>query len=156
MTMRPTSPESARPSRIRILVATHGVDDESWEDWQAARQASPHASRMALQRVFRNDEQRDLCAVGLGYGEMLRWFGPIDDADKRRLTIEYAGAVLDADGFPPAASPLPALAGRPAAAPPHETALGTGRLTEGLGGLSPAENGLLRVLQTRAGLSAAF
>src|SRR5260370_38773324 len=125
MTMRPTRPESARPSRIRILVATHGVDDESWEDWQAARQASPHASRMALQRVFRNDEERDLCAVGLGYGETLRWFGPIDDADKRRLTIAYAGAVLDADGFPTAASPLPAPAVGPAAAASDEPALHT-------------------------------
>ncbi len=78
--MRTTSGESSRPSRIRILVATHGVDDESWEDWQAARQASAHASRIALQRVLRGDA-RDLCAVGLGYGETLRWFGPIDDAD---------------------------------------------------------------------------
>src|SRR6266850_7454656 len=99
--MRNVSGESSRPSRIRILVATHGVDDASWEDWQSARQASAHASRIALQRVVRGDA-RDLNAVGLGYGETLRWFGPIDDADKRRLTIEYAGAVLDADDFPPA------------------------------------------------------
>src|SRR6266849_4453739 len=113
--MRTTGGESSRPSRIRILVATHGVDDESWGDWQAARQASAHASRIALQRVLRGDDARDPYAVGLGYGETLRWFGPIDDADKRRLTIEYAGAVLDADGFPPAASALSGLARSPAA-----------------------------------------
>src|SRR5229473_5970886 len=105
MAMRTSSPDSARPTRIRILIATHGVDDESWEDWQAVRQASPYASRIALQRIFRSEESRERCAVGLGYGETLRWFGPIDDGDKRRLTIRYAGAVLDADGFPPAASP---------------------------------------------------
>jgi cobaltochelatase CobN len=154
--MRPTSPESARPSRIRILVATHGVDDASWEDWQAARQASPYASRMALQRVFRNDEERDLSAVGLGYGETLRWFGPIDDADKRRLTIAYAGAVLDADGFPPAASPLPAPAGLPAAAACDEPALSTAGLTEGLVLLSHAETDLLALERARSELPADF
>src|ERR1700716_1400917 len=91
MVIRPTIPENSRPSRIRILVATHEADDEIWEHWQAARQASPHASRIALQRVFRNDEACGPKAVGLGYGETLRWFGPVDDADKRRLTMEYAG-----------------------------------------------------------------
>jgi cobaltochelatase CobN len=154
--MRPTSPENSRPSRIRILVATHGVDDESWEHWQAARQASPHASRIALQRVFRNDEARDLCAVGLGFGETLRWFGPIDDADKRCLTIEYAGAVLDADGFPPAVSPLPALAGRAAAVARDGPALSTAELTEGLVLLSHAETDLLALERSRSELPAGF
>ena len=141
--MRTTIPENSRPSRIRILVATHGADDETWEHWQAARQASPRASRIALQRVFRNDEARGPRAVGLGYGETLRWFGPIDDADKRRLTIEYAGAVLDADGFPSAAFPLPALADRAAAAARDEPASGTAELTQGLVLLSHAETDLL-------------
>src|ERR1700736_6090215 len=139
--MRTTIPENSRPSRIRILVATHGADNDTWEHWQAARQASPHASRIALQRVFRNDEARDPRAVGLGYGETLRWFGPIDDADKRRLTIEYAGAVIDADGFPAAACPLPALANRAAAC--DEPASSTAGITEGLMLLSPWETDLL-------------
>jgi hypothetical protein len=102
--MRTTGGDSSRPSRIRILVATHGVDDESWEDWQAARQASAHAPRIALQRVVRGDA-RDLGAVGLGYGETLRWFGPIDDADKRRRTIEYAAAARRRRIFPTASPP---------------------------------------------------
>ena len=29
--MRPTSPKHSRPSRIRLLVATHAADDETWE-----------------------------------------------------------------------------------------------------------------------------
>src|SRR5260370_38829591 len=101
--MSTASPESSRPSRLRILVATHGVDDESWDDWQAARQASAHASRIALQRVSRSAAARGLCADGLGYGETLRWFGPIDDADHRHLTIAYPGPVLDTVGLPAAA-----------------------------------------------------
>ena len=151
--MRPTSSESSRPLRIRLLVATPGADDETWQHWQAARQASPHASRIALQRVFRN-EPRDLSAVGLGYGENLRWFGPIDDAAKRRLTIEYAGAVIEADGFPAAACPLPALAGR--AEPGDEPALSAAALTEGLVLLSHAETDLLALERARDELPAAF
>jgi cobaltochelatase CobN len=156
MTVSPISPESSRPSRIRILVATHGVDDETWKHWQAARQASPHASRIALQRVFRNDEERGLYEVGLGYGETLRWFGPIDDGDMRRLTIEYAGAVLDADGFPPAASPLSALACRPSAGDRDEPASSTAELKEGLVLLSHAETDLLALERARAELPADF
>jgi len=153
--MSATSPESSRPSRIRILVATQGVDERSWEDWQAARQASPHASRIALQRVSR-EEPRDRCAVGLGYGATLRWFGPIDDAGKRRLTIEYAGAVLDADGFPAAGCALPAPA-RGAEGPAYqETASGTAELTEGLMLLSHAETDLLALERARPELPAGF
>jgi cobaltochelatase CobN len=94
---------TSAPSRIRILIAAHAVDDGAWRDWQVARQASAHASRIVLQRVDRGGDMDELFAVGLGYGETLRWFGPIDDAEKRRVTIEYAGAVLEADGFPAAA-----------------------------------------------------
>src|SRR6202011_1609354 len=156
MAMRTTSPDSTRRSRIRILVATHGVDDESWEHWQAARQASSHAPRIALQKVFRQGEARDRCAVGLGYGETLRWFGPIDDAEKRCLTIEYAGAVLEADGFPAAVAPLPALAGRDGATARGEAALSTPALTEGLVLLSHAETDLLALERARAELPADF
>ncbi len=153
--MRNVSGESSRPSRIRILVATHGVDDESWEDWQAARQASAHASRIALQRVVRGDA-RDLNAVGLGYGETLRWFGPIDDADKRRLTIEYAAAVLDADGFFPTPSAPPELACRPAGAACGEPGSSTAAVTEGLVLLSHAETDLLALERARSELPADF
>src|ERR1700694_5921444 len=152
--MRTIIPENSRPSRIRILGATHGADDETWEHWQAARQASHHASRIALQRVFRNDEARGPRAVGLGYGETLRWFGPIDDADKRRLTIEYAGAVIDADGFPAAACRLPALASRAAAR--DEPASSTAGITEGLVLLSHAETDLLALERARCELPAGF
>jgi cobaltochelatase CobN len=138
------------------LVATRGADDLSWQDWQAARQASPHAARIVLQRVFRNEEAHDPCAVGLGYGETLRWFGPVDDGDMRRLTIEYAGAVLDADGFPAAASPLPALARRSSAGGCDEPASSTAEFTEGLVLLSHAETDLLALERSRAELPADF
>jgi hypothetical protein len=87
-------------SRIRILVAARVADDAVWRDWREARLSSAHAERIHLQRVHRDDGSAERFAVGLGYGEALRWFEPIDDALKRRLIIEYAGAVLDADGFP--------------------------------------------------------
>jgi cobaltochelatase CobN len=90
----------------------------------------------------------------LGYGENLRWFGPIDDAAKRRLTIEYAGAVIEADGFPAAACPLPALAGR--AEPGGEPALSAAALTEGLVLLSHAETDLLALERARDELPAGF
>ncbi len=154
--MSTANPESSRPSRIRILVAMHGVDDESWADWQAARQASAHASRIALQRVSRSDDARGPCAVGLGYGETLRWFGPIDDADKRRLTIEYAGAVLDADGFPAAVCALPALTCRTAGPACEETSSSTAGLAEGLVLLSHAETDLLALERARTQLPADF
>src|SRR5258708_5701310 len=140
--MRSDGGESSRQSRIRILVATHGVDGASWEDWQSARQASAHASRIALQRVVRGDA-RDLNAVGLGYGETLRWFGPIDDADKRRLTIEDASAVLDADDFPTVATALSGLAHSCAAAAPENSGPSVPGITEGPVFLSHAETDLL-------------
>ena len=96
-----TCPVNLKPSRIRLLVVMNAVDEESWQDWLSARGASPHASQIALQRVYRDDDAQMRHAVGLGYGETLRWFGPIDTDGKRRLTMEYAGAVLDRGGFPP-------------------------------------------------------
>src|SRR5713226_2608500 len=151
-----TSPTNSTPTRIRILVATHDVDDGAWRDWQVARQASAHAARIVLQRVLRSIDADDLFAVGLGYGETLRWFGPIDDADKRRLTIEYAGAVLDADGFFPAASALPELACRAAGAACGEPALSAAAATEGLVLLSHAETDLLALERARSELPAVF
>jgi hypothetical protein len=96
-----TSPVNSKPSRIRLLVVMNAVDDESWRDWLAAREASPRAAQIALQRVFRDNDAKSQHAVGVGYGERLRWFGPIDTASKRRLTIIYAGTVLDRGNFPP-------------------------------------------------------
>lgn len=154
--MRTTSPASSRPSRIRILIATLGVDDKTWEDWQAVRLASADAPRIVLQRVDRSDDARYRHAVGLGYGEALRWFGPIDDADKRRLTIEFAGAVLDADGFPATACALNAFAFSPTPVAPEASDLGTAGVTEGLVLLSHAETDLLALERARSELPAGF
>ncbi len=110
-----------------------------------------------MQRVTRSDDTRGLCAVGLGYGETLRWFGPIDDADKRRVMIEYAGAVLDAGGFPPGAPPLPALPAQSGpAAEAAESASSTAGFTEGLVLLSHAETDLLALERARSELPADF
>jgi cobaltochelatase CobN len=154
--MRTTSPASSRPSRVRLLIATHGVDDKTWEDWQAARLASAHAPRIVLQRVDRSDDARYRHAVGLGYGEALRWFGPMDDADKRRLTIEFAGAVLDADGFPTTACALNAFAFPAAPAASEASDLSADGVTEGLVLLSHAETDLLALERARSDLPAGF
>jgi cobaltochelatase CobN len=144
----------SKPSRVRILVASPGADEADWEDWQRAWQASPHAARIALQRVSRGEEGRRY-SVGVGYGETLRWFGPIDDGTKRRLTVQYAGAVLDADGFPDAAPPpVPALADR-APQDPRE-AIDSQAPTEGLLLLSHAETDLLALERARGELPAGF
>jgi len=149
-------PPISRPSRIRILVAMNGVDEKSWEDWRAAREASPHASRIALQRVSRSDSQ-SRHAVGLGFGETLRWFGPIDDADKRRLAIEYACAVLDAGGFSPDGdSGLTELSARISGTAIEESASNAAVPLEGLVLLSHAETDLLALERARGELPADF
>lgn len=150
-----TRPENLEPSRIRLLVATNAVDDRCWQDWLSAREASPRAAQIALQRVIRDNDAQKQYAVGLGYGETLRWFGPIDTDAKRRLTITYAGAVLDHGGFPPAGdwglTELTALArGIDAAAASAAIAL------EGLVLLSHAETDLLALERARAELPAPF
>ena len=38
--------------------------------------------------------------MGLGYRESLRWFRPLDDPKLRRVLLDYAGAVLEADRIP--------------------------------------------------------
>jgi hypothetical protein len=164
LTSDPTQANGAvgsRPPRIRILVATHDGVDEAWEDWQAARQASPHAARMAIQRIFRSADVRrgaevsDLYAVGLGYGAALHWFGPVDDAFKRRLTIDYAGAVLDAGGFAPA-GPAPAALVRDAESTARGASAADTAPMEGLVLLSHAETDLLALERARAELPAGF
>ncbi len=85
---------SSPPTRIRLLLAAIVAEDPEWAAWQAAKDASPDASRIVLQRVSRKDGPEP--AVGVGYGETLRWFGPVGDAATRRLIIEYAERVLAA------------------------------------------------------------
>jgi len=150
-------PASTRPSRIRLLVATNGVDEDSWHDWRAAREASAHASKIALQRVSRSDEFQIGCAVGMGYGETLRWFGPIDSAEKRRKAIDYAGRVLEAGGFPSEVdSGLPELARRTPATPADESTLGAAVPMEGIVLLSHAETDLLALERARSELPTDF
>jgi cobaltochelatase CobN len=102
---------SSPSGRIRVLVAAATAEDPAWAAWQQARDASPQARRMVLQRVSRTLDGR--AAVGLGYGESLQWFGPVEGADARRLIIEYAEAVLAAGMFPDRGPALEALAWPP-------------------------------------------
>ena len=142
-------------------------EDAAWQDWQAARQASSHGARMALQRVIRGGGSGPRFAVGLGYGETLRWFAPIDGPGERRLIIEYAAAVLDADGFPAAPAALAGLACAAAmsgeAAVPGEPAARESAVQEpgaaplaGLVLLSHAETDLLALERARAELPPDF
>ena len=160
--------------RVRILIAaqTHGAPadpaqtdtppravarrdaDPAWQDWQAAREASPRGPRMALQRVVRPGGTGPAFAVGLGYGEMLRWFAPIDGPERRRMIIEYAGAILDADGFPEPPAALAAVAC--AVAVPADPASGGVPATAGLVLLSHAETDLLALERARAELPPEF
>jgi cobaltochelatase CobN len=83
-----------------------------WEVWRAAHAESRYAARIAIQRVSRPASRPGLPtaqptaqgglerAVGLGYQETLRWFGPLEDPKLRRLLLDYAGAVLEAEQFP--------------------------------------------------------
>ena len=152
-----TSPVNSKPSRIRLLVVMNAVDDESWRDWLAAREASPRATQIALQRVFRDNDAKSQHAVGLGYGERLRWFGPIDTASKRRLTIIYAGTVLDRGNFPPLGeselTELAVLAPGAAIDVPAATAAVP---LEGLVLLSHAETDLLALERARVELPTPF
>jgi len=137
--------------RIRVLVAAVD-DDESWAQWQAARAASNRAGQMVLQRVSRTGENDPRRAVGLGYGEALRWFGPVEDAGTRRLIVDYAAAILDADAFPAPTTELQQLAwsdkADPADAPES--------LTAGIVLLSHAETDLLALERARTELPAGF
>ena len=152
-----------KPSRIRLLVVMNAVDEESWQDWLSAREASPHVSHIALQRVYRDDDAQMRHAVGLGYGETLRWFGPIDDPIKRRLVINYSGAVLDCGSFPPIGESglweLAVLAAGAATDMSAVTALSAATAAvpmEGLVLLSHAETDLLALERARCELPATF
>jgi len=111
---------SSAPARIRLLLAAVTAEDPAWAAWQADRDASPQAARIVLQRVSRKAGPEP--AVGLGYGETLRWFGPIADAAPRTLIIEYAERVLAAGAFVPPGVELQALAFDPSALPRNGSA----------------------------------
>jgi cobaltochelatase CobN len=118
---------------------------------------------MALQRVVRAGGTSPRCAVGVGYGETLRWFAPIDGPEQRRMIIEYAEAVLDADGFPEPFAALAAVscaaAASATAAPasaPVESVSDDVPVTAGLMLLSHAETDLLALERARAELPPDF
>ncbi len=101
---------SSAPSRIRLLLAAvTTAEDPSWAAWLTARDASTYAARIVLQRVSHKGNPESQPAVGLGYGETLRWFGPVGDATARGLIIEYAEQILAADSFLPPEGELQAL-----------------------------------------------
>ncbi len=151
------SPSSAKPSRIRLLVCMHGLDEIAWQDWRTAREDSAYAARIALQRVDRAEESRTAGVVGLGFGERLRWFGPIDDAQARRVAIDYAAAVLDAGDFPfPCEWGLAELSRGLAAIGPAEAPPNTAQPLQGLILLSHAETDLLALERARADLPPEF
>jgi cobaltochelatase CobN len=84
---------------IRILVATRHDDPVEFERWRTVRDAHPLGARMALQRVVRAAPGDASPAVGLGYGESLSWFGPIDSDALREAAIACAAQVLANQGF---------------------------------------------------------
>ena len=93
--------------------------------------------------------------MGVGLGETLRWFEPIDDAATRRAGIEYLGRVLETGAFPSAAEwGLRAVQTRGASA---ASAGSDGPATPaGLVLLSHAETDLLAVERARADLPTEF
>jgi cobaltochelatase CobN len=105
---------SAAPTRIRLLLAAVTAEDAAWAAWQADKDASPQAARIVLQRVSRKTGPEP--AVGVGYGETLRWFAPVADAAARRLIIEYAEQVLAAGKFVPPGAALQPFAFDPTSA----------------------------------------
>ena len=113
---------SSAPTRIRLLVAAGAAEDPAWTAWLAARDASAQAARIVLQRVIRKGDCESRPAVGIGYGERLRWFGPAADDAARHLIIEYAEQVLAAGTFPPIGPQLQAIV---SAAAPAGSAVGT-------------------------------
>ena len=146
-------------ARIRILVVAGSSDTTAWSLWEGARQASAYAPRMVLQRVS-NAKLSDMrCSVGLGYGETLRWFGPVECERTRGLIIKYAAAVVDAADFPPMSPQLSELAlpsegvvsPEPTAARPKSIPISRGIVL-----LSHAETDLLALERARADLPQQF
>lgn len=143
---------SSAPTRIRLLLAAVTAEDPAWAAWRAAKDASPRAARIVLQRVSRKSGPEP--AVGVGYGETLRWFGPVADATTRGLIIEYAEQVLGADAFVAPGVELQALAFDPAMAPGPSLAPNSAR--SGIVLLSHAETDLLALNRAMDELPADF
>ncbi|MBV8806668.1 MAG: cobaltochelatase subunit CobN, partial [Sinobacteraceae bacterium] len=102
---------SSATTRIRLLVPVSTAEDPSWVAWLAVRDASAQAPRIVLQRVAPRPDLELQPAVGLGYGESLRWLGPVAGDSVRRLVIEYAEQVLAAGSFPPLGAELQQMLG---------------------------------------------
>lgn len=140
--------EPPLPSRLRILVAGVIADDQAWADWQDARQSSPNAARIALQRVARSGDESVVHRVGIGYGQTLRWFAPIDSPLRRRQIVAYASAIIDAGEFIAAGPELATcLLG---------AAIEAAEIVDGLIVLSHAETDLLALDRARAELPSGF
>ncbi|MBS0420819.1 MAG: cobaltochelatase subunit CobN [Proteobacteria bacterium] len=142
---------SSPPTRVRLLLAAIVAQDPAWAQWQAAKDASPEASRIVLQTVSRKDGPEP--AVGVGYGETLRWFGPVADAATRTLIIEYAERVLAAGAVVAPGVEVGALAFDPASAqsPARATVARSGIVL-----LTHAETDLLALTRAMGELPAEF
>ncbi|HWM70018.1 MAG TPA: cobaltochelatase subunit CobN [Steroidobacteraceae bacterium] len=123
---------SSAPTRIRILLAAVTAEDPTWAAWLAARDASAEASRIVLQRVSRKGNSESQPAVGLGYGETLRWFGPVADAAARGMVLQYAAQVLAAGSIVPPGVELQALAWEADAAASATAGTGVGAPAGGI------------------------
>jgi cobaltochelatase CobN len=160
-------PAGSAPGRIRILVAAATAAEPAWTAWQSVRDSSPNAKRMVLQRISRKGNAGQQPAVGLGYGENLRWFGPVAGDGERRLILAYAQEVLAAEEFPPPGPELRELAWLPetgslAAAGSHGAGSPDGPMAAprpeaaGIILLSHAETDLLALERARTELPSGF
>jgi cobaltochelatase CobN len=145
---------STAPTRIRLLLAAVTAEDPAWAAWQADKDVSPQAARIVLQRVSGKTGPEP--AVGLGYGETLRWFAPIGDAASRRLIIEYAEQVLAAAKFVPPGAALQPLSFDPSSAADVPATLGAPPARGGIVLLSHAETDLLALNRAVDELPAGF
>jgi cobaltochelatase CobN len=83
-------------SRVRLLLAADEKDAASeWNQWQAEKSKTRRASDIAVQRVSKPPVGTALPAVGIGFNETLRWFGPVGGADMRKQVFEYAQRLLE-------------------------------------------------------------
>ncbi|HEY4366647.1 MAG TPA: cobaltochelatase subunit CobN [Steroidobacteraceae bacterium] len=143
--------------RVRVLVSADAADEAALAQWQDLRDASPHDGRVVLQRVARDSQRGPDHAVGLGYGETLRWFAPVADTNARRQVIAYAAAILEAGEFPTPTAELVQLAWPRSAGVATDTASEhDSPLTQGIVLLSHAETDLLALERARADLPGNF
>ena len=143
---------SSASTRVRLLLAAITAEDRAWADWQAAKDASPHAARIVLQRVARKSGPEP--AVGVGYGETLRWFGPVADDASRRLIVKYAEQVMDAGAFVSPGTAIQSLEFNPSGSSDSSAAVLPRR--GGIAFLSHAETDLLALNRAMEELPADF